>query len=118
MLISTSLLFSNCKDNQLPAADHQEKASSPYGEIIPYQLDGPTQSFTLPRDLREISGLTYFPSKKSLFAINDEKGRAFLLSPETGKIDGHITFGKPNDYEGITYHEGMVYIVESNGDLI
>ncbi|MEM9548802.1 MAG: SdiA-regulated domain-containing protein [Bacteroidota bacterium] len=118
ILISTSFLFSNCKDNQLPVIENKPPASTQYGDPIPYQLDAPAHSFDLARDLKEISGLTYYSNKKNILAINDEKGKAFSLDPTSGKITERVDFGRSADYEGITHKNEEIFVVESNGDLI
>jgi len=80
-------------------------------------LEIPSDVFLLERDLREISGLTYSSQNSNLLAINDEKGYIYSLDTYSGKVQNRIDFGRSNDYEGLAYSEGIIYIAESNGEI-
>ncbi len=73
----------------------------------------------LPKQLREISGLVAL-NDEEVFAVNDERARIFGLNPQTGAVTRQFVLGdKPlrGDFEGITLHQGMLYLVTSNGVL-
>ena len=68
-------------------------------------------------ELNEISGLAYSTSLNKLYAINDEKGKIYGLDIASGKIVNKIDFAKSDDYEGVTYSDSIIYVVESNGNI-
>lgn len=119
VLVFITAFSINCKNSAKPLESiPQAKVVNHLGQPLPYDLFNPLQRFTLARDLREISGLTYSPIADHLLAINDEKAYIYFLDLLTMKIQRRIDFGKSNDYEGIAYHDGMIYIVVSNGDIV
>lgn len=83
-----------------------------------YNLSQPDQTSILGRELIEISALTYDKTLNVLYAVNDEKGTLYTLSPENGDIIERKRFGKKGDYEGVEVGEaGILYAVQSNGDI-
>ena len=52
---------------------------SPSGYTMPYRLHEPDTVFTLPNELREISGLSMAPDGRQVLAVNDETGLIFYL---------------------------------------
>lgn len=84
---------------------------------MPYDVNTPTMSFELSKELTEISGLTFSSTSNNLLAINDEQGIVYALDDRSGNIIDEIEFGKSDDYEGIASHDGYIYIVESNGNV-
>ena len=85
--------------------------------VMPYQINDPDTTFTLHKDLKEISGLGFTPDHQFLLAVQDEKGKAFFLDPETGKVNKKVTFWKDGDYEGIEVVSESVFVVKSSGTL-
>lgn len=81
-----------------------------------YQFDAPDATLKLPKVLREISGLTLF-DEKHLAVVQDEKGRVFKISLESGAIIEEERFEKDGDYEGIERVDDIFYVLKSNGDL-
>ncbi len=88
------------------------------GFQIPYQLNKPDTSFKLVYDLKEISGLSMTRDEQQLLAVNDEQGVIFYISPETGKVEKKVKFGKMNDYEGIEAVKREIYVTKSNGTIL
>jgi uncharacterized protein YjiK len=86
--------------------------SSPTG----YDLSKP-QVLDLDPELNEISGICLYPVSGTLLAINDETGTLYELDPATGKILRKQTFHKDGDYEDVAYHNGIVYVMKSNGNI-
>ena len=82
-----------------------------------YNMETPTHTFSLSMGLVEISGLSYYPPKEQLLAINDERGWLFFLNPTTGEVEDKITFGNNGDYEALEWTGSEVSIIKSNGDI-
>ncbi len=84
--------------------------------VPPYAFDAPDTLFKLPNRLREISGLTLLDDQ-ILGAVQDEKGRLYLLNMNTGKIEDDPRFDKDGDYEDLARVGDTVYVLRSNGTL-
>lgn len=84
---------------------------------IPYQLDVPDHTFSLPPALNEISGLAGEPGGQRLMAIQDETGVLYYLDKSTGQITDSLWFWKPGDYEGVEWVGDYAYVVKSSGTL-
>lgn len=84
---------------------------------LPYQLDSPSKTFKLPPDLIEISGLSYSEKRKSLCAVQDEKGRIYSIDPNDGSVAKPIKFWKSGDYEGVEFVGNTIYVIKSTGTL-
>jgi len=84
---------------------------------LPYSLKDPMVKYELDHDLQEISGLSLSPDRKSLFAIQDEKGKIFQLDKASGEILKKVKFHKDGDYEGIEVVGDRIFVVKSNGKL-
>jgi len=81
---------------------------------IEYDLEKPTLSLKLPKELREISGISYFSDNLAI-AIQDENAVLYFLSLSNGEIVDSLNFGEDGDYEGITSDENNIYILRSDG---
>lgn len=80
-----------------------------------YDLLNPSDKMKLESDLVELSGLSY--AKGRLYAIQDEKGKIFILNPSSGLIiEDHKFWGK-GDYEGIEVVGERIYVMSSKGKL-
>jgi len=86
------------------------------GYDFPYQLAEPDQSWKLPAELVEISGLGFIDNNK-LACVQDEKGIIFLFNLQTGELESEIAFGDNGDYEGIEIIDNDAWILKSNGTL-
>jgi uncharacterized protein YjiK len=80
------------------------------------ELTIPNQKIWLKKELNEISGLQYLDSNR-IAAVQDEKGKIYIVNPETGNIDRTIKFGAKGDYEGIAFDGNKFYVLQSNGDV-
>lgn len=80
------------------------------------KLKNPDLKIKLSKDLKEISGLTALP-KNQLAAIQDEKGTLFIIDIPSGEISNEIKFNKKGDYEGLCSIDGIIYIIDSAGDI-
>lgn len=83
---------------------------------FPYKLDKPGKSWNLPKNLVEISGLS-FVNDFRLASIQDEKGNIYIFNLKSGKVERTIDFGDDGDYEGIEIIGNDAWIVKSNGTL-
>lgn len=84
---------------------------------FPYSLNAPTATFTLPKKLKEISGLGYDEKNDEFVAIQDESGIIFFISPKTGKVSHEINFWKEGDFEGVEIIDEAIYVVKSSGTI-
>jgi uncharacterized protein YjiK len=81
-----------------------------------YDLNTPARRFTLPPDLEEISGLSYYKDNQ-LLCVQDEKAVAYLFDLKKEAVTDSSVFGGYGDYEGIEWANGEIYTLKSNGDL-
>ena len=79
-----------------------------------YNLESPSLSLKIPKELKEISGIAYFSEGKAI-AIQDEHAILYFLSLSSGEILDSINFGEDGDYEGITTDEESIYVLRSDG---
>ncbi len=83
---------------------------------LPYDFENPTEKYTLPDKLKEISGLSYY-KKNQLVCVNDEQGKIFIYDINEKRIIDKIPFGKDGDYEGVEVVGDEVFVLKSNGKL-
>ena len=83
---------------------------------LPYKLREPDETFKLSDKLKEISGITCY-KKKYIVAVQDEKGKLFLINRKNGEIKKKITFSADGDYEDIVLVGDLLYAVRSDGVL-
>lgn len=83
----------------------------------PYRFDEPVASFSLPDELKEISGLTVL-DERHLGAVQDEEGTLYVLDFETGSIAALMSFGPPGDYEGVALANGRLFTLRADGMLV
>lgn len=98
-------------------AKHQELQKTEFGGDFAYKINQPSNTFKLESDLTEISGLTMAPEKDHLLAVQDEKGKAFLIDFTDGSVKKEMKFGGSDDYEGIEYVGDEVFVVNSKGNV-
>lgn len=87
------------------------------GFTFPYQLNQPDETFKLPNDLEEISGLGISEDGQELVAVQDEDGKLFFLDSQAGTVNREVKFWKDGDYEGIEWAGDRVYVVKSSGTI-
>jgi len=109
LLVLIALITSSCKQRSKSPALHVKEYN------FPFNLNYPNKTIELSKKLNEISGLTH-DNQDQLWCINDEKALLFRLDA-TGEISQSIDFGKNDDYEGLSYSNGLMYITESNGNI-
>ncbi len=84
---------------------------------LPYELDEPDKTFKLEGALDEISGLGITPADSKLIAVQDEKGKIYVLDKKNGEIERKISFWKDGDYEGVEPVGNDIFVVKSSGTL-
>jgi len=103
LLLFFLIVFTACNTKKDPV-------SSPKG----YDLNNP-QIIKLPLELDEISGLSYYAKDKSVFAINDEKGQLYKITPFPSLQVRHWKFSSKADYEDVVLLDSTFYILQSRG---
>lgn len=116
LLVGLTLLVLGCgpsstKKDRQPTA---ETLAPPFD--LPYDLTAPDENVTLPNQLKEISGLTYYKDDK-LLCVQDEDAVVYVYDTKQKKVVHDFSFGGRGDFEGIEYVNGDVYVLESNGNL-
>ena len=81
-----------------------------------YDLNHPL-ILTLNDALREISGIHFYRKDTSVFAISDEMGYLFKIHLKNDYVTQKWKFDKPLDFEDVSYHDSLFYILESNGNI-
>jgi hypothetical protein len=91
-------------------AGHGQKISAGF------DLAHPSESWILPEELHEISGLT--PIDSATFGcVQDEAGVLFIYNTLQNRISERFTFATPGDYEGVTRVGNNMYVLRSDGAL-
>ena len=106
-------LFWACQPNK--KTDQADEASLPNAPI-PYDLANPTERYSLPKDLREVSGLSYYKPGR-LAMVQDELAVVFIYDLNSKTIVDEHVFGKKGDYEGVEFVNGELYMLRSDGEL-
>lgn len=81
-----------------------------------YDFTAPDATFELPKELREISGITVLDDT-FLAAVQDEDGKVYFINYHTGDIEKDEKFGKDADFEDIVRVDQALYVLESDGDV-
>jgi uncharacterized protein YjiK len=81
-----------------------------------YDLAQESASYSLNKELKEISGLTFI-GKNEIYCVQDEDGIVFRYNLKKEKVDKKIDFAKDSDYEGIAVVGEELYVLKSNGTL-
>jgi uncharacterized protein YjiK len=103
VIILASTLLSFCQ--------HPETKSE-----FPYHLNIPDETFTMPKILEEISGITLL-NDSIMLCIQDENGILFYYDLKNKKLQKQIGFGKDADYEDLALVDDALYVLQSNGQL-
>lgn len=110
LIFSIWLAAASCQSPARKAA-----ASAPSNGNFPYSLK-PSASFTMPPELKEISGITFLQTRpNTIYAIQDENGILFQYDLAAKKITKESTFAGKGDYEEIAATDDYFYVLKSNG---
>ena len=117
-IVIISLGFVYCKDtNEGVLADNLSGTENFKGKPHHTSTDVVIRKqWDLPDDLKEISGIAYLENDR-FACVQDELGSIFIFNTRSGKIEKQIPFAGSGDYEGITVHEKMAYVVRADGRL-
>ena len=118
LLISTALLLTltACEPAKKATTEADTEAKSGVNQPIPYDLTQPADRIELPRDLREVSGLSYYkPGRLAL--IQDELAVLFIYDLAKKRVVDQQVFGTKGDYEGVEFVNGELYALRSDGEL-
>ncbi|MGK7393214.1 MAG: SdiA-regulated domain-containing protein [Candidatus Cyclobacteriaceae bacterium M3_2C_046] len=105
----------SCFNPNRPAQDSVYLVSLNKGTFS-YDLFHPDETYNLPNDLLEISGLTYF-DQDQLACLQDEDGDVYIYDLPSKEVIQVVDFGKGGDYEGVEFVNNIFYMIKSNGDL-
>lgn len=92
-----------------------DKAKIVTNVTFPYNLNKPDETYILPAQLKEISGIAF--SKGSILCIQDEEGIIYKFEPVQRKLTGEYKFGNRGDYEDIAVRDNTVFVLKSNGEI-
>lgn len=81
-----------------------------------YDLGSPKQRWDLPRELEEISGLSFY-KKNVLACVQDEDGIIFQYDLKKSEVRLAEQFGEKGDYEGVEVMGDTTYVLKSNGKV-
>jgi uncharacterized protein YjiK len=76
----------------------------------------PIARWILPASLNEVSGLA-LTSDGRVLAHSDEYGRVSVLDARRGVLLKEFSIGAKADFEGITVANGIIHMVDSNGQI-
>ncbi|MDQ7917678.1 SdiA-regulated domain-containing protein [Mesonia sp. MT50] len=74
------------------------------------------QQWELPKDLVEISGISWLGNQK-IACVQDEEGIIYIYNLKTAKIEKTIEFGDKDDFEAITIFNENAYALRSDGTI-
>jgi uncharacterized protein YjiK len=115
MQVKLSILLLSC----ITACSQENNKTMLYerpGYIFPYQLNEPGQSWKLPPELAEISGLSCIDGQR-LACVQDENGIIYIFDLKSGEVESKIEFSDDGDYEGIEIIDKDAWVLKSNGTL-
>ncbi|MDE5422791.1 SdiA-regulated domain-containing protein [Ancylomarina sp. DW003] len=113
MLLAFSVAFAACSKNK---KKKQTCFLSENYSHFPYTINKPSDTYVLPNNLREISGLS-FSNTDNLLCVNDEQGYIFEYDLQKRKVNRKIKFAKKGDYEGIELVGEKAVVLRSDGKL-
>lgn len=119
LFFSTLLSLAACRNSSKTGSDESADSTAYVQEDLQplgYDLKNPSAFFDLPKDLREISGITYYRDGL-IAAVQDERGDLFLIDSKTGKVRERRLFGENGDYEDIAFVDGQFYVLRSDGTV-
>jgi uncharacterized protein YjiK len=79
-------------------------------------FDEPIKSISLPPELNEISGITWY-SENFLLGHHDESASLFLINLSDGKVEKSMEPNIAGDFEDIALSHDKIYMLKSNGNI-
>ncbi len=114
-LVAILLLLTSCGTSSTKK-DKPEAGTLDPTFTLPYQLTAPAETYTLPKELKEVSGLSYYEDDK-LLCVEDEDAVVYVFDTKKKRVTQDFGFGGYGDFEGIEYVNGEIWALESNGNL-
>ncbi len=122
-LIFFSLFFMACQSSTPPTQPVSKEAqpvavseSKTDSFSLKYVLDKPDQTWEMPDELVELSGIAIAGDDK-LACIQDENGLLFIYDLKEDKILSQSRFRKDGDFEDVSIVKDKIYILKSNGNI-
>src|SRR5690242_18710008 len=72
----------------------------------------------LPPMLDEISGISFYPKDKSLFAIHDERGWLYKIQMGKKLVIDKWKYSPGADFEDVALADSMFFAIKSNGNIV
>lgn len=85
------------------------------GVSVYYQLDNPSETFSLPKTLIEVSGISWLDDNR-LLGVQDENGMVYEYDLEKGIVHT-VDFEGKGDFEDLEFFDEIVYALKSDGTL-
>lgn len=82
-----------------------------------YRLDKPDFQQYLSKNLKEISGISYY-AENQVICVNDEHGQLFIYDFKKQEIIDTLDFDTEGDYEAVEFVNNIAYVLQSNGQII
>lgn len=114
-LLALVLFLASCGTSSTKK-DKPEAGTLDPAFTLPYQLNAPAETYKLPNELKEVSGLSYYKDDK-LLCVEDEDAVAYVYDTKKKEVTQNFGFGGYGDFEGIEYVNGEIWALESNGNL-
>lgn len=75
------------------------------------------QEISMPKQLKEISGITFGNNDSLLYAEQDELGNVYSIQLKTKKVQLNYSLGIKGDFEDIAYAKGLFFLLRSDGKI-
>lgn len=98
-----------------PSAEQKKEEAKSMTTFV-YDLTQPAETYVLPKELKEISGVAFY-AENQLLCVQDEDGEVFVYDLVQQKITESHRFGPRGDYEGIEKIGDEIYVLRSDGAL-
>lgn len=99
-----------------PSGTDEKKDEAASMTTFVYDPAQPAETYILPKELREISGVAHY-GENQLLCVQDEEGEVFVYDLAQQKITETHRFGPPGDYEGVERIDDEIYVLRSDGTL-
>lgn len=92
-------------------------AATPADAPVVYDFQQPTATYTLPKELQEVSGIALLSGQR-LGCIEDQTGSIYIYNTATKKVESTLHFGKKGDYEDLARLKDAWLVLRSDGTLL
>ncbi|MCB2379838.1 SdiA-regulated domain-containing protein [Hymenobacter sp. BT635] len=81
-----------------------------------YDLEQPSATYTLPKELQEISGIALLAGQR-LGCVEDQTGSIYIYNAATKQVESTLKFGKQGDYEDLARLKDAWLVLRADGML-